>query len=162
MRPVDHSGPVTGPVSPWVLKRKFQPGFRDEKRGRVLARNSKKQSKNGETQSLSWLRHTLSQQLYHCSSNGMLMLWKIQQVNQHNAIGHLLLRRMHPPFIPVTGMKCSYGCPARLPRSRLQKPRSWEPSQPALSYEHIENFTQDSKWKCKILETGPAWSTRLM
>ena len=39
MRPVDHSGPVTGPVSPWVLKRKFQPGFRDEKRGRVLARN---------------------------------------------------------------------------------------------------------------------------
>ena len=53
MRPVDHSGPVTGPVPPWVLKRKFQPDFRDEKRGQVLARNSKKQSKNGETQSLS-------------------------------------------------------------------------------------------------------------
>ena len=32
---------------------------------------------------------------------------------------------------------------ARLPRSRLEKPRSWEPSQPALSYEHIETFTKD-------------------
>ena len=30
-----------------------------------------------------------------------------------------------------------------LPRSRLEKPRSREPSQPALSYEHIENFTKD-------------------
>ena len=33
--------------------------------------------------------------------------------------------------------------PARLPRSRLEKPRSQEPIQPALSYEHIENFTKD-------------------
>ena len=33
--------------------------------------------------------------------------------------------------------------PARLPRSRLEKPRSREPSQPALSYERIENFTKD-------------------
>ena len=33
--------------------------------------------------------------------------------------------------------------PARLPRSRLEKPRSREPSLPALSYEHIENFTKD-------------------
>ena len=32
---------------------------------------------------------------------------------------------------------------ARLPRSRLEKPRSREPSQPALSYEHIDNFTKD-------------------
>ena len=33
--------------------------------------------------------------------------------------------------------------PARFPRSRLEKPRSRELSQPALSYEHIENFTKD-------------------
>ena len=33
--------------------------------------------------------------------------------------------------------------PARLPRSRLEEPRSREPSQPALSYEHIETFTKD-------------------
>ena len=31
----------------------------------------------------------------------------------------------------------------KTPRSRLEKPRSREPSQPALSYEHIENFTKD-------------------
>ena len=37
--------------------------------------------------------------------------------------------------------------PARLPRSRLEKPRSREPSQPALSYEHIENFTKDLEVK---------------
>ena len=42
-----------------------------------------------------------------------------------------------PPFILVTGMKCSYGqFPACLVRSQ-------EPSQPALSYEHIKNFTKD-------------------
>ena len=33
--------------------------------------------------------------------------------------------------------------PARLPRSLLEKPRSQEPSQSALSHEHIENFTKD-------------------
>ena len=33
--------------------------------------------------------------------------------------------------------------PPRLPRSRLKKPRSREPSQPALSYEHVETFTKD-------------------
>ena len=32
-----------------------------------------------------------------------------------------------------------------LPRSQLEKPRSREPSQPALKYEHIENFTKDSE-----------------
>ena len=31
--------------------------------------------------------------------------------------------------------------PARLARSGLEKPRSREPSQPALSYEDTENFT---------------------
>ncbi|CAH3018697.1 unnamed protein product, partial [Porites evermanni] len=35
--------------------------------------------------------------------------------------------------------------PARLPGSQLEKPRSQEPGQPALSYEHIENFTKDSE-----------------
>ena len=30
--------------------------------------------------------------------------------------------------------------PSRLPRSRLEKQRSRQPSQPALSYEHVEIF----------------------
>ena len=35
--------------------------------------------------------------------------------------------------------------PARLPRSRLEKPRSREPSQPALSYEDVEIFLKGSR-----------------
>ena len=32
---------------------------------------------------------------------------------------------------------------ARLPTSRLEKPSSWQPSHPTLSYEHSEIFTRD-------------------
>ena len=39
--------------------------------------------------------------------------------------------RIHPAFIPVTGLKCSYG--------------KIELRQPALSHEHIKNFTKDFK-----------------
>ena len=72
-----------------------------------------------------------------------------------------------PPFVPVTGMKCSYGKiysplteisatePARPPiwthgkfyKGFRGEARSREPSQPALSYEHIENFTKDLQVK---------------
>ena len=72
--------------------------------------------------------------------NGMLMLLKIQQAMQDDAIG---AARIHPAFLPVTRLKCSYDkISSRLPRPRLEKPRSGEPSRPALSYEHIENFTK--------------------
>ena len=37
--------------------------------------------------------------------------------------------------------------PALFPISQLEKPNSQEPSQPTLSYEHIENFTKDSEIK---------------
>ena len=39
--------------------------------------------------------------------------------------------RIHPAFIPVTGLKCSYG--------------KIELRQPALSHEHIKNFTKEFK-----------------
>ena len=50
-----------------------------------------------------------------------------------------------PPFIPVTGMKCSYGkISSPLTEIKVGKPKPRKPSQPArLSYEHIENFTKD-------------------
>ena len=51
--------------------------------------------------------------------NGMLMMWKIQQAMQDDAIW---TARIHPAFFPVTGLKCSYSPP---------------------SHEHIENFTKD-------------------
>ena len=44
---------------------------------------------------------------------------------------------------------------ARLPRSRLEKTRSRESSQPAPSYERIEHLTKDLG-KGEISETGPA------
>ena len=37
--------------------------------------------------------------------NGMLMKWKILQAMRDDAIR---LARIHPAFIPVTGLKCSY------------------------------------------------------
>ena len=39
--------------------------------------------------------------------------------------------------------KAMLSAASRLPRSRLEKPRSREPSQPALSHELIKNFTKD-------------------
>ena len=63
------------------------------------------------------------------------MMPKMQQAMQDHAIW----ARIHPAFIPVTGLKSHMAkFPARLPRSRFEKPRSREPSQPALSYEQIE------------------------
>ena len=69
------------------------------------------------------------------------MMCKIQQAIQDDAIQ---AASVYPAFIPVTGLKCPYGkISALLPRSRLEKPRSGEPSQLALSYKDIENFTKD-------------------
>ena len=38
--------------------------------------------------------------------NGMFIIWKIQQAKQDDAIR---ASRIHPAFILVTGLKCSYG-----------------------------------------------------
>ena len=39
-------------------------------------------------------------------SNGMLVMWKIQQAKQDDAE---FIRKINPAFLPVTGLKCSYG-----------------------------------------------------
>ena len=63
--------------------------------------------------------------------NGMLMMWQIQLAKQDDAE---FIRRIHPALKPVTGLKCSCGkiLQPLLPRSRLEKQKSREPSQPAL------------------------------
>ena len=43
---------------------------------------------------------------------------------------------------------------ARLPRSRVEKTRSREPSQPALSYERIEHLTKDLEVKGRSRKPG--------
>ena len=91
--------------------------------------------------------------------NGLLMMWKIHQAKQNDAIRaallcdetvmklrcyvidhltHALLRRIHLGIRDEVIIWQNF--PARLPRSRLEKP-----SQAALSYEHIEDFTKDSE-----------------
>ena len=48
-----------------------------------------------------------------------------------------------PPSFPVTGLNCSYGkIFSPLNEVLVGNPRSREPSQPALSYEPIKNFTK--------------------
>ena len=58
-----------------------------------------------------------------------------------------LARSRETGFAPPNRRACSQAnmakFPARLSRSRFEKPRSREPSQPALSYKHIENFTKN-------------------
>ena len=72
--------------------------------------------------------------------NGILMMWKIQEAKKTMPSG---LPEFIPPFIPLTGMKCSYGkISSLLTEISVGKPRSREPSQPALSYEHIKTFTK--------------------
>ena len=69
--------------------------------------------------------------------------------------------RIHPAFIPVTWLKCSYSQKIlkHLPRSRLEKRRSREPSQPALSYDHMENFIKDLEVRRDLAKPGqPALS----
>ena len=68
------------------------------------------------------------------------MIWKIQQAIQDNAIQ---TTRIHPDFILVTELKCSYG--------------KIELSQPALSYDQIKNFTKDfnsNRGKARSREPG--------
>ena len=62
-------------------------------------------------------------------------MWKIQQAMEDDAIR---TARIHPAVHPGNRDEVFIWqkFPARLPRFR-------EPSQPALSYEHIENFTKD-------------------
>ena len=63
--------------------------------------------------------------------NGMLMIWKIQQAMQDDAMG---AARIHPAVHPGNRAEVFIWqkFPARIPRSLLEKPRSREPSQPAL------------------------------
>ena len=84
----------------------------------------KKQNKHGKTFAPIIALATL--RAVSLMLNGMLMMWKIWQAMQDNAIQ---TTRIHPAFIPVTGLKCSYG--------------KIELRQPALSHEHIKNFTKD-------------------
>ena len=111
MSPVDRAGSLTG--TNFTLgsyeKFRFSPVSEMRKgRRRVVARNSRNKANTVKHKIITFTPIialatliAVSQQL-----NGMLMMWKIQQAMQDDAE---FIRRIHPAFIPVTGLKCSYG-----------------------------------------------------
>ena len=68
------------------------------------------------------------------------------------------------PFVPVTGMKCSYGKISR-PLTEISVGKtdiSGTGGQPAHTYEYIANFTKDLEVRRDLGNRGPARSTELM
>ena len=113
MSPVNQDGPVTGMNFALGSYEKFQPGLRDENRSKILGTSSGakfgKQRKHGETQKILTFGPILPSVTLKAVSlqlNGMLMMWKIQEAKKTMPSG---LPEFIPPFIPLTGMKCSYG-----------------------------------------------------
>ena len=84
-------------------------------------------------------------------------MWKIQQAMQDDAIRSA---RIHPSFIPVTGLKCSYG--------KISSPLTENPvgktaisgTEPARSL--TSKILQRNQKRGEIPENGPARSTGLM
>ena len=105
-------------------------------RRRVVARNSRNKENMAKHKVITSAHIIALATLIAVSlwSSGMLMMWKMQQAKQDDA------EFIHPTFSPVTGLKCFLwkNFPPFLPRSR-------QPSQPALSYEHIETLIKDSE-----------------
>ena len=85
---------------------KFQPGFRDEKRPKILGTSSgtkfEKQSKHGYSVNTKILTFgtiiaLVTLKVVSLQLNGILMTWKIQQAMQDNAIQ---TTRIHPAIHP--------------------------------------------------------------
>ena len=103
MSPVAWSGQVTGTNFPLGSYEKIQPGFRDEIRPKILGTSSG--AKFGEQQTwrntkiITFAPIIASATLKAVSLqlNGMLMMWKIQQAMQDDAIR---AARIHPAVHP--------------------------------------------------------------
>ena len=110
-----------------------------EGRRRVVVRNSGNKANMVKHKVITFAPVTALETLKAVSllSNGMLMMKKIQRQSK-------TMQNSFEELIPVKGWTVEMAAfPARLPRSLLEKPRSRQPSQPALSYEHIQDFTKD-------------------
>ena len=104
MSPVDLAGPVTGSKFTLGSYEKFQPGFRDEKRSKTsCVAKFEKQSKRGETQSYNFRAHYSFGNSY---SRITFVKWDAYDVE--NTADKARQCRIHPAFIPVTGLKCFF------------------------------------------------------
>ena len=96
MSPVDRDGSVTGMNFALGSYEKFHPGFRDEKRSKILRTSFGakfgKQSKRGETENF-YFRASVTLKAVSLQLYGMLMMCKIQQAMKDDAIW---TTRIHP------------------------------------------------------------------
>ena len=110
MHPVYRAGPVTGINFTMGSYEKLQPGFRDEKRLKILPGDefwrqileTKERWRNTRilTSIASLTLKAVSLQL-----NAMLMMWKLNYSRQCKTMPSGP-PEFTPPVIPVTGMKC--------------------------------------------------------
>ena len=109
MSPVDRAGSLTGTSFTLGSYRNFSPVSEMRKgRRRVVARNSRNKANTVKHKIITFTPIIALATLIALSLqlNGMLMMWKIQQAMQDGAE---FIRIIRPTFIPVTGLKCSYG-----------------------------------------------------
>ena len=146
MNPVDRAGPLTGTNFALSSYEKIQPSFRDEKRPKILGTSFgaklEKQTKMAKRNLVITFAPIMALATLLAVSlqlNGLLMMWKIHQAKQNDAIRaallcdetalhvidhltHALLRRIHPGNRDEVFIWQNF--PARSPRFRLVKPRS--------------------------------------
>ena len=146
MNPVDRAGPLTGTNFALSSYEKIQPSFRDEKRPKILGTSFgaklEKQTKMAKRNLVITFAPIMALATLLAVSlqlNGLLMMWKIHQAKQNDAIRaallcdetalhvidhltHALLRRIHPGNRDEVFIWQNF--PARSLRFRLVKPRS--------------------------------------
>ena len=85
-------GPLRGPILPWVDMRNLGPLSKMKKSakipGRVLLQNSRKKARRRNTKLITFapVIALVTLKIVSLQLNGMLMLWKIQQAMQDDAI----------------------------------------------------------------------------
>ena len=100
MSPVDRADSVTGMNFAVGSYKKFQPGFRDEKRSKILGTSfgTKFGNKaNMEKHKIFYFQASVNLKAVSLQSNGMLMMCKIQQAMKDDAIR---TTRIHPAVHP--------------------------------------------------------------
>ena len=113
MSPVDRASPVIGTNFSLGSYEKFQPGFRDEKENKDPVdefwreiRETKQTRRNTKIIPFPPITVSVTLKAVSLQLNGMLMMWKIRQAMQDDAIRVV---RIHTAFIPVTGITCLCG-----------------------------------------------------
>ena len=123
----------------------FRFGFIWERSGRVLARISRNKATMAKHKGI-----TFAHIIALATLNSCITAVKCDAYDVENTAGKARRcihpgRWINPVFIPNNQAEVFIWqkFPARLSRYRLESPRSRELSQPALSYEPMENFTKD-------------------